>query len=44
MNGKPHSQLLTISTLKTALNFSLTTNDQLEMFSHGYQYLKTYYE
>jgi predicted acylesterase/phospholipase RssA len=36
------SQLLTISTLKIALNFNLTTNDQLEMFSHGYQYLKTY--
>ena len=37
------SQLLTISALKIALNFQLTTNDQLEMFSHGYQYLKTYY-
>jgi len=43
MSESPDSQLLTISTLKIALNFNLTTNDQLEMFSHGYQYLQTYY-
>ena len=43
MSESTDSQLLTIPTLKIALNFSLTTNDQLEMFSHGYQYLKIYY-
>jgi predicted acylesterase/phospholipase RssA len=38
------TQILTIPTIKTSLHFNLTTLDQLEMFSHGYQYVKTYYE
>ena len=38
------TQILVIPTIKTALNFNLTTYDQLEMFSHGYQYVKLNYE
>jgi predicted acylesterase/phospholipase RssA len=34
------TQILMIPTIKTALHFNLTTFDQLEMFSYGYQHVK----
>ena len=44
-NNKKHetnnSEIITIPSKKIALNFNLSTPDQLEMFSYGYQYIKT---
>jgi len=36
------SVIITIPTIKVAINFNIDTHDQLELFSHGYQYLKTH--
>ena len=36
-----NSEILTIPSKKIAFNFQLSTPDQLEMFSYGYQYIKT---
>jgi len=44
LEGPTLTQLLTIPTVKLSLNFTLSTYEQLEMFSYGYQYLKNYYE
>ena len=38
------SVLLSINTMKIAINFEINTADQLEMFSHGYQFIKNFYE